>query len=167
MTEENVMAKHNAIWTLCNAFQATLLCLSNNSLVKSVMSCTYHFINSDMTIANDVFLMICSILVCGWRESFSSSVEKSVNNSAAEFTSRSDLHLLIWSRRTSPGCWHTCSTRCLEGCTRDSWWWFAAGRQWKASWSHSICSSVSRSWSSGLLGTKRGQQPSMEISLNE
>lgn len=75
-----------------------------------------------------------------------------VNNSVAEFISRSSLRLLIWSRRTSPRCWHSCSTRCPEGCTHDSWWWFAAGRQWKASWSHSICSSVSPSWFSGLWG---------------
>ncbi len=109
--------------------------------------------------------MICSILVCGSCESRSSSVKKSVNNS--EFISRSGLHLLIWSRRTSPGCWRTCSTRCLEGCTRDSWWWFAAGRQWKASWSHSIYSSVSLSWSSGLWGQKRRRaRQSMWINSN-
>lgn len=130
-------------------------------------SCTYPFINSDMTIASDVFLMICSILLCGSCESRSSSVKKSVNISAAEFISRSGLRLLIWSRRTSPGCWRTCSTHCLEGCTRDSWWRFAAGRRWKASWSHSIYSSVSLSWSSGLWGQKgRRAQQSMWVNSN-
>lgn len=127
----------------------TSLCYVRPTFPLLNVSCTYPFINSDMTTASDVFLVI---LVC---ESRPSAVKKWVNNS--EFISRSGLHLLIWSRRTSPRCWHSCSTRCLEGCTRDSWWWFAAGRQWKASWSHSICSSVSPSWSSGLWGQSRGR----------
>lgn len=133
-------------------FQTTLC-----YVCPTIPSCTYPFINSDMTIASDAVLMICSLRVAAMKVA-PRLVWKSLNNSVAEFISRSGLRLLIWSRRTSPRCWHTCSTRCLEGCTRDSWWWFAAGRQWKASWSRSICSLVSLSWSSSLWEQKKNRR---------
>ncbi len=132
---------------------------------KICQSCTYPFINSDMTIASDVVLVICSSSVCADSESRSSAVKKFLRNCLAAFISQSSLRLLIWSRRTSPKCWHTCSIRCLEGCTRDSWWWFAAGRQWTASWSRSIYSSVFPSWSSGLWD-KRGKEKQLMWIIN-
>lgn len=124
-TEVNFKGEGNSMLTLSNSliqwftgsdmFVRQILC-------KICQSCTYPFIISDMTITSSYFLVTCCVTICGSSDSCSLSVKEPVNKSVADFISRSGLRLLIWSRRTSPRCWHICSTHCPEGCTRDSWW---------------------------------------------
>lgn len=105
MIGDNFEGKGNAIWTLCNAQLARIFPKKKKTSgmfvqvrqfpCKICQSCTYLFINSDMTRASDDVLAICSSLTCDRGESHSSAVKKWVSNSVAEFISQSGLRLLI------------------------------------------------------------------------